>query len=1187
VPRLAQIAILATVYFIVGQIGLLLAVPPGYATVIWPPSGIALGALVAFSRSLWPGIFLGALLLNAFLGQPHPEGTGWMFGKLPVAAAIATGSTVQAVLARDLIARFIGIPIDLKRVRDVMVLIAVSAPATCVIAATVGVGALHLAGLLPADSLAQNWLTWWGGDVLGVIIFFPVVLAIREASHHVAWRGSPIGTIPGIAVLALLLPLGLTVYAWRTSCDYTSKRNQALFTILAEESEKILLHRLQSYTQGMRGGLLYMQANPQIRSRIWRRYIETMGVAASLPKARDLGFVEKVDAGGLEAFLQEARRERPDFKLHPKTSDRPYFIVRYPSRGEAPHDAGLNIAAEDSRLQAAELSRDTGEPAITRRLSVLQGQGENPAFLLLMPLYRQGMPVSTVEERRAALLGWICWPFTARTFLRDLTSGEDHTYRLRVYDSPHATAGSLIYDSSPLGERQHSPAYSIRRPIRIMQQQWMLDWTSTPAFEKSVHSVESPLILGSGLLVTALFALQLFFFGRRAQTVNALVKEKTHELAEREALYRLLAENTSDIISRVAFDGRRSYVSPACETVLGYRPEELAGKHFFEWFHEDHRMQLAELYGQFERGECDHAVQVLSKRKKDGSWIKAEVTIKLVRHPLTHAPVETVVTTRDVTQSEEKSEELRLAKEEADDAKAKAEQANEAKTAFLASMSHEIRTPLNSIIGFTDILLTGRTDLDESVRRQLRLIQISGATLLSIVNDILDFSRIEAGEIKLDPRPFSLDELIAQSTSIVRPLIEGKDLEFIVERNTDALAWYHGDDHRLTQILLNLLNNACKFTSEGSVRLTVDCTPDEHERERIRFSVIDTGPGIPPEKMSRLFKRFSQVDDGTHRRFGGSGLGLAISKQLVELMGGKIAAHSIQGQGCIFCFEVVLPRSAPQVGIAKDAEQSAFPKGLQILLAEDLEINQEIAMATLAMHGHKVDVASNGAEAVQAVTDKAYDLVLMDVQMPVMDGLRATEQIRMLPEPISRIPIIAMTANVLPHQIERIKLAGANDHIGKPFDKADLFRKIARWTRQGSAGSVEIKPDLPETGETSMKAANDSDPAGRAFKRDIFDDVLETLGSEKTELYIKTLRDLVESVEINRMEPDEHKDDVRRSAHKIVSTAGMLGFLQLSDAAIALESACDREQDITAPLRHMLKAGAVAKRQMDELRIAA
>jgi CheY-like chemotaxis protein len=204
-----------------------------------------------------------------------------------------------------------------------------------------------------------------------------------------------------------------------------------------------------------------------------------------------------------------------------------------------------------------------------------------------------------------------------------------------------------------------------------------------------------------------------------------------------------------------------------------------------------------------------------------------------------------------------------------------------------------------------------------------------------------------------------------------------------------------------------------------------------------------------------------------------------------------------------------------------------------------------------------------------------------------MDGLKATEQIRMLPEPAGRIPIIAMTANVLPHQIERIKLAGANDHIGKPFDKADLFRKIARWTRQGAVEAAGAETIAEEQAELTMQAANDSDAAGRTFKRDVFEDVLETLGSEKTELYIKVLRDLVESIEINRMEPDEHKDDVRRNAHKIVSTAGMLGFLQLSDAAIALETACDRETDITAPLRQVLKAGAAAKRQMDELRLAA
>jgi PAS domain S-box-containing protein len=1187
VPHFAQIALLAAVYFLTGQLALLLAAPPLYATIIWPPAGIAAAILIGFGPSLWPGIFIGALLLNATLGPAYSIETGWAADRLAAAALIAAGVTAQALLARELVARYIGNPVELGSTRDALRLFALAGPAASVVAPTVGVIALALNGSLAESGIAVNWLTWWAGDILGVLVFLPVALAIREAPNEVKWRGAPIPTVPCAAILALLLPLGLTVYAWKTSVEYTQKRGQALFALLAEESEKILLHRLRSHVQDMRSGLVHIQANQHINTRIWRRYIESMGVLENLPKAREFGFIENIEPGSLESFLQRARRERPEFRLHPETADGPYFIVRHPPLGADPQIAGLNIAAEDSRFRAAEFSRDSGEPALTGRIALSVDRSQSPGFLVLMPLYKPGMPAGTVEERRAALLGWVSWPFTARAFLRDLTSGEDHGYRLRVYDGEDATRANLIYDSAPVGQ-EHKPAFRIRRPLRILQQQWTLYWSSAPGFESTVHSVESPLILGSGLLLTALFALQLFFFSRRAETVNALVKEQTRELAEREALYRLLAENSSDIISRVAFDGRRSYVSPACSSVLGYEPEELAGQHFFDWFHVDHRPQLEELYRQFARGERDHAVLVLSKRKKDGGWIKAEETIKLVRDPATREPLETVVTTRDVTLSEQKSEELRIAKEEADSAKAKAEKANEAKTTFLAAMSHEIRTPLNSIIGFTDILLSTRRDLEENVRRQLHLIQMAGATLLSIVNDILDFSRIEAGEIKLDPRPFSLDELITKATSIVRPMIEEKHLDFVVERHMDTHAWYYGDDHRLTQILLNLLNNACKFTSAGSVRLVVESLQEGDDRQRIWFSVIDTGPGIPAEKMSRLFKRFSQLENSTHRRFGGSGLGLAISKQLVELMGGTISAYSTEGRGCVFCFEVVLPLSEPQVIVTTEDEEAAYPKGLRILLAEDLEINREIAIATLAIHEHKVDVAENGAEAVRAIKEREYDLVLMDVQMPVMDGLKATEQIRKLPEPAGLIPVIAMSANVLPQQVEQIKLAGANDHIGKPFDKADLFRKIARWTKKGAARRLAATEAAVETATSQTPtAANDSENAGPIFKEDVFQDILDTLGREKTDLYIKALRDLVESIEINRNQPEAHRKDVGCNAHKLVSTAGMLGFQELSDAAIALETACNGQGDIGAPLRQVLKAGAAAKRWMDELRSAA
>jgi CheY-like chemotaxis protein len=367
-------------------------------------------------------------------------------------------------------------------------------------------------------------------------------------------------------------------------------------------------------------------------------------------------------------------------------------------------------------------------------------------------------------------------------------------------------------------------------------------------------------------------------------------------------------------------------------------------------------------------------------------------------------------------------------------------------------MSHEIRTPLNGILGFTNLLLE-RTDLPPDVTRKLDLIRISGAALLTVVNDVLDFSKIEAGAVDLDVQPFSPGALVDNCTSILHKQAAAKDLLLSAEVEPSVPPAVLGDEARLRQILLNLLNNAIKFTPSGSVRVRVTTEGGE----RLRFSVRDTGIGIPADKQGRLFRRFSQIDGSHGRQFGGTGLGLAISKSLVELMGGEIGVVSQAGDGSTFWFSVPLRASAAPhlraggVGHAGTGAESVA----RILLAEDVEINQEIARAVLEAAGHQVDVVCDGFQAVGAVRTGAYDLVLMDVQMPGMDGVTATRQIRALEEPHRSIPIVALTANVYAEQVAAFQQAGFDDHVGKPFQRGELQAVVERWCRVPEGKAAE------------------------------------------------------------------------------------------------------------------------------------
>ncbi|MHB2207509.1 PAS domain S-box protein [Methylobacterium sp. CM6257] len=500
----------------------------------------------------------------------------------------------------------------------------------------------------------------------------------------------------------------------------------------------------------------------------------------------------------------------------------------------------------------------------------------------------------------------------------------------------------------------------------------------------------------------------------------------------------------------------------------------------------------------------------------------------------------------DVTARKSAETALLAAKAAADSARLDAERASAAKSEFLAAMSHEIRTPLNGVIGYADLLLD-EADLGPVARKHADRIRTAGAALLTVVNDVLDFSKVEAGQIEIVPRPFALEALIDNAVSIVRPSAERKGLDLAVARGPGLPDWIEGDEDRLRQILLNLLNNAVKFTPAGRIDLAILAAPGART---LRFEVRDTGIGIPADKCDRLFRRFSQVDGSISREYGGTGLGLAISKSLVALMGGTIGVESAVGCGSTFWFEVTLATAAPEVRIDAQAAVSAHPTGRHLLLAEDVPLNQDLARTILERAGHRVDVVADGAAAVAAVQARPYDLVLMDVQMPMMDGLAATRRIRALEGPASRVPIVAMTANVLPQQIAELRAAGLDDHVGKPFQTQALLAAIDRW------------------------AARPAEPPrfGRTIDRTVLDEMTEMVGRERMRHLLAMLaKELVQR--FGGAAPEASRERLMLDAHAMVSAASMVGFTAFAETCRAVEAGC-RAGDEIGPLLGTLQARA-------------
>lgn len=643
-------------------------------------------------------------------------------------------------------------------------------------------------------------------------------------------------------------------------------------------------------------------------------------------------------------------------------------------------------------------------------------------------------------------------------------------------------------------------------------------------------------------------------------------------LKESEERFRVVAENASDLITIRGTSGELTYASPSAVPITGYQPEELINSPPGSMTHEDDLPALEQQRADRIAGRSNNETTLLWRmRRKDGRLIWLETSSSTLPPPEGETGYRVLSLSRDVTDRVERERELEAARDrltrQADelselavrleDERKRAEQANLAKSQFLAMMSHELRTPMTGVLGMVDLL--NRTSVNKTQRDMLNTLQRSASALLELLNDVLDFSKIEAGEFDLEVVDFRLSTLLKDVQQLFEPVLSNKGLSLSVNISPGVQDVLRGDPTRLRQVLLNLIGNAQKFTENGGVTINIDQHESYSGDITLRVEVIDTGIGIAPDDQNRLFQAFVQAEANTTRKFGGTGLGLAICKQLVEAMGGVIWVDSELGRGSTFIF--TLPTS---IGDALEADRFQAEKAgdmltltpMRVLVVEDNPTTQMLVKSMLERDGHTVVTADNGAEAVEAAATSDFHIILMDMQMPVMDGPDATRKIRAMSGAIAECPVIALTADAIRSHRQTYLDAGANVVVTKPIAWTTLFSEMGRLTGQVNRGGSDAD-------DATAEAVDDQSVYGDAIDYEEFDlldtamlDALaEALDEETLAPMLLTFKEnMVKYVdELDDLVSQSKLDQSKRTAHALKGLSAQFGAARVSFIAKSIE----------------------------------
>ena len=924
--------ITAIAYFLMGFIGQLIAVPPGFATIIWPAAGLALAALLAFGKRTLPGVFVGAFSISVYIRiSSGTEINDWL---IPVFMALF--ATLQAYAGYFLLQRFVGLPMNYRKPSVIFRFLLITAVLSTLVGCTLSVLLLLQQGIIDDDNLLSTWLGWWTGDAIGIIFTLPWLFSLfpRLAVTPFPRSRFTVASLAGFTLAAAVL-CTLAINEERKK-QATEFNNDA--TSLATNLEA----SVNNATNILYSVAGLVKAEPNLTPSQFRRF--TARILEENPVLQALSWNLRVTGDNvleLQSLLQcsyAAESTNQEFaitqrnangELIPFTSRPLHVVVAFIEPfADNLKALGFDVYSQASRQKALKVAWQTEQVYPTTPIMLVQDDGQQAGVLLFLPVKS--------DQQNSLQNGYATGVIRAQDLATLAFSKTENNNAILLMDPMAGIETGILYS------KNLSPTQQQRLASASQNEQQLKN--------------EFPL-------------LNRYEISLGARNWVLYIANESTFIYQPWGVHLLLASAT-------LFAG-----------LLG-------------WF-----MIIV-------AGYTDEIEIEVDKRTKELS-----------------------LTNQRLVLSEQKQNE----------AMQQAEKSNRAKSEFLANMSHEIRTPMNAILGLSRLGLKEQSPTQAKDR--FNKIHQAGELLLSIINDILDFSKIEANKMNLESVTFSLREIIGQLDDLFRGQAESKGLSFSCRFGKISQAYFVGDSLRIKQVLANLLSNAIKFTHEGSVTLIVEQQQDSNGNNLLCWHVQDSGIGMSPDLQAVLFEAFTQADSSTSRVYGGSGLGMTISHRLTTAMGGELNVSSELGKGSEFTFTVPVAIATTEQrahfqNLASTTPEVELPGPVNILVVEDNLINQEVIKEQLTGLGMKITLANNGQEAVDQVREASFDIVLMDVQMPVMDGYTATREIRQLG---IAVPIIALTAAAMFEDKQKALASGMNDHLSKPFKEVEILAIISKW----------------------------------------------------------------------------------------------------------------------------------------------